>query len=109
MVEVYSGGPVRVEKRFPHLTDWIQTVIMSGRRLLVKDWKAPNAPALSLWASSLGQLAAYERLSYRLFNKSGRVRIKVGHTTRCIRLAWCCRRSSFGRTLVELRHKLLLN
>ena len=78
MVEVYSGGPVRVEKRFPHLTDWIQTVIMSGRRLLVKDWKAPNAPALSLWASSLGQLAAYERLSYRLFNKSGRVRIKVG-------------------------------
>ena len=63
------GDPSMLKKVSPHLADWIQTVIMSGRRLLVKDWKAPCAPAPSLWDSSLGQLSAYERLSYRLLNR----------------------------------------
>ena len=63
------GDPSMLKNVSPHLAEWIQTAIMSGRRLLVKDWKAPGAPAPSLWDSSLGQLAAYERLSYRLLNR----------------------------------------
>ena len=64
------GDPSVLKKVSPHLAEWIQTAIMSGRRLIVKDWKASHAPTLSLWDSSLGQIAAYERLSYRLLNRT---------------------------------------
>lgn len=67
---LYILGDPSILSHLPSpLAQWTQTTIMMGRKLIVKDWKGPSVPSFSLWHSSLSQLAALERLSYRLLNK----------------------------------------
>ena len=73
------GDPATLRNVAPPLAEWIQTAIMSGRRLLVKEWKAPSAPAPAIWDASMGQLAAYERLSYRLLDRMDDYDLKWGY------------------------------
>ena len=73
------GDPATLKNVAPPLAEWIQTAIMSGRRLLAKEWKAPSAPAPALWEASMGQLAAYERLSYRLLDRMDDYDAKWGY------------------------------
>ena len=73
------GDRATLEDIAPFLAEWIQTALMLGRRLLIKDWKSASTPAPSHWFSSLGQLAALERLSYRLLDKMDNYDFKWGH------------------------------
>ena len=73
------GDPATLREVAPNLAEWIQTAIMLGRRLLVKDWKSASTPSPSYWFSSLGQLAALERLSYRLLDKMDKYDLKWTH------------------------------
>ena len=73
------GDPSILGTVSPPIAEWNQTALMLGRRLLVKDWKASSAPAISLWFSTLGQVAAYERLSYRLLDRMDKYDQKWGH------------------------------
>lgn len=72
------GDPSALSDLAPPLSNWIQTVLMLGRKLVVKEWKAPSAPALDLWYAALGQLAALEHLSYRLLDKVEEYNLKWG-------------------------------
>ncbi|XP_038559289.1 uncharacterized protein LOC119891591 [Micropterus salmoides] len=72
------GDPSALSDLAPPLSNWIQTVLMLGRKLVVKEWKAPSAPALDLWYATLGQLAALEHLSYRLLDKVEEYNLKWG-------------------------------
>merc|ERR1711867_63407 len=73
------GDPSILGTVSPPVAEWIQTALMLGRRLLVKEWKAASAPAVSPWFSTLGQVAAYERLSYRLLDRMDKYDQKWGH------------------------------
>ena len=73
------GDPATLREVAPYLAEWIQTAIMLGRKLLVKDWKSSTTPATSYWFSSLGQLAALERLSYRLMDRMDKYDLKWTH------------------------------
>lgn len=42
---------------------------MLGRKLIMCERKAPDAPSVSSWFSQLGHLAALDKLSFRLMNK----------------------------------------
>ena len=73
------GDPSILGGVSPPIAEWIQTALMLGRRLLIREWKASSAPAVSLWFSTLGQVAAYERLSYRLLDRMDKYDQKWGH------------------------------
>ena len=60
---------------------------MLGRKLIMCEWRSPTAPAVNVWFVQLGQVAALEKLSYRLLNKVDQYRLKwtkweahTGHT-----------------------------
>ena len=53
----------------PSDAEWIQTVLMMGRKLIVCEWKASEAPSVIHWSSQIGHLAALEKLTFRLMNK----------------------------------------
>lgn len=63
------GDPSMLRHLPSPLAQWTQTTIMMGRKLLVREWRGPSVPSFALWHSSLAQLAALERLSYRLLNR----------------------------------------
>lgn len=63
------GDPSTISHLPSPLAQWTQTTTMLGRKLLVKDWKGPSVPSFGLWHSSLAQLAALEKLYYRLLNR----------------------------------------
>ena len=63
------GDPLLLKGLSPPEAEWIQTALMLGRKLIMCEWKAPNAPLVSTWFSQLGHLAALEKLTFRLMNK----------------------------------------
>ena len=63
------GDPSLLKGLSPPDAEWIQTAHMLGRKLIISEWKASNAPSVSTWFSQLGQLAAVEKLTFRLMNK----------------------------------------
>lgn len=44
----------------PIYTEWVQNVIILGRRLLIQQWKAAHAPSVPNWHNLLARVAAYE-------------------------------------------------
>lgn len=48
---------------------WIHTVIMLGRKLLVRQWKLVDLPPSSLWFTQLSIVAVYEELTYSMANQ----------------------------------------
>lgn len=45
---------------------FIQTSIMIGRQVLLREWKNPRTPPYKEWFCELGQVASYEQLFYRM-------------------------------------------
>lgn len=50
-------------------TEWIQTVLMLGCKLIMCEWRNSKAPSVDLWFGQIGHLAALEKLTFRLMNK----------------------------------------
>ena len=50
-------------------TEWVQTAIMIGRKLLVQQWKSAPAPSITDWYNGLTTVAAYERVSFTLLER----------------------------------------
>uniref|UniRef100_A0A3P9MG76 Reverse transcriptase zinc-binding domain-containing protein n=1 Tax=Oryzias latipes TaxID=8090 RepID=A0A3P9MG76_ORYLA len=73
------GDPSVLSRVSSPLSQWIQTTVMLGRKLLVREWKGPSTPSFTHWQTSLGQLAALERLSYRLLNRMDDFNSKWSH------------------------------
>ena len=63
------GHPAALEELSPYDAEWVQTVLMLGRKLIVMKWKDPIAPTAAQWFIQLGKLAALEKLTFRLLNK----------------------------------------
>lgn len=63
------GDPSLLRDLSPSDAEWIQTVLRLGRKLIMCEWKASEAPSVNSWFSQLGHLAALEKLTFRLMNK----------------------------------------
>ena len=61
------------------ITNWIQTSIMTGRQIILRNWKKPGEPPFSCWVTELGTIAAYERMSYRMQDRMDKYLLKWGH------------------------------
>lgn len=58
------GDPAIVENC--QNTQFIQTAIMIGRQVLLREWKNPRTPPYNDWFCELGRVASYEQLFYRM-------------------------------------------
>ena len=63
------GDPSVLDDLTPYDAEWAQTALMLGRKLIMCEWRAPAAPSVNVWFTQLGQVAALERLSFRLLNR----------------------------------------
>ena len=45
--------------------DFILTVIMIGRQVLMRGWKVAGSPSFHEWFVEIGKVAAYEEMMYR--------------------------------------------
>ena len=58
--------------------EWIQTSIMVGKQIIMRGWKTLGGPSMREWLTELGKVAAYERLSYGMQNRSEAFQLKWG-------------------------------
>lgn len=44
--------------------------IMIRQQILLRNWETPGQHPLKDWVTELGKVVAYERMSYRMHNKT---------------------------------------
>ena len=64
------GDPLLLETRDKHLKTWIHTSLMIGRQVTLRRWKEAGPPSFQEWVAEMGKVAAYEKLSFKLFGCS---------------------------------------
>ncbi len=57
---------------------WIQTAIMIGRQINFRNWKKPGELPFQDWMTELSKAAAYERMSYRMQDRTKKYYLKWG-------------------------------
>ena len=77
--KLYILGDYKVLSAFPQpLKSWTRTVIMIGRQIILRNWKKHGEPPLQDWLTELGKVAAYERMSYRMQDRTEKYFLKWG-------------------------------
>ena len=65
------GDPSILKGTIPTIyTEWVQTFIILGRRLLTRQWKVAHAPSVHDWHNLLARVAACEQLSFSLLGRT---------------------------------------
>ena len=58
--------------------DFILTIIMIGRQVLMRGWKTEGSPSFQDWFVEIGKVAAYEEMAYRRIDRVDKYMSKWG-------------------------------
>lgn len=55
-----------------YIKNWVQTSLMIGRQILLRNWKTEGVPPFREWSAEMARVAAFEKMSYK---RSGRMSV----------------------------------
>lgn len=47
-----------------HIRSWVQTGILIGRQILLREWKAEGVLSVQEWSARMARVAAFKKMSY---------------------------------------------
>lgn len=58
--------------------DFIQTSIMVGKQIIMRNWKNPGEPSFQEWSMELAKVASYEKISFNINDSAEKYVAKWG-------------------------------
>lgn len=58
--------------------DFIQTSIMVGKQIIMRNWRNSGEPPFQEWYTELAKVASYEKISFRCNNRTEKYFVKWG-------------------------------
>jgi len=58
--------------------DFIQTSIMIGKQIIMRNWKNPGEPSFQEWSTELAKVASYEKMYFNINDRAEKYMTKWG-------------------------------
>ena len=68
--------------------DFIQTSIMVGKQIIMRNWKNPGEPSFQEWSTELAKVASYEKISFNINDRTEQYVAKWGKYVQYIAIRW---------------------